>query len=70
YTSAGEYVSITVKKGGAEEGNPHQVDGITGATVTADGVSKMLYEGIKNYQPFLESLKGKEKPSVQGMLVE
>lgn len=70
YNNAGEYVSITVKKGGAEDGNPHQVDGITGATVTADGVSKMLYEGIKNYQPYLETLKGKEKPSVQGMLVE
>ena len=70
YDAAGEYVSISVKKGGAEDGNPHQVDGITGATVTSDGVTKMLYNGIKNYQPYLENLKGKKAPRVQGMLVE
>lgn len=70
YDESGDYVSVTVKKGGAEDGNPHQVDGITGATVTSDGVTKMLYNGIKNYQPYLEDLKEKKSPGVQGMLVE
>lgn len=64
----GQYVSILVKKGGAEKGNPHQVDGITGATITADGVSKMLENGLKYYLPYLEQLKAKE--NTQGMNIQ
>jgi Na+-transporting NADH:ubiquinone oxidoreductase subunit C len=65
----GEYVSVLVKKGGAEKGNPHQVDGITGATITADGVSAMLREGLKYYLPYLESQKG-SPADAQGMLIQ
>lgn len=64
----GQYVSILVKKGGAEKGNPHQVDGITGATITADGVSKMLESGLKYYLPYIEQLKAKE--NAQGMNIQ
>ena len=46
-----------MRKGGAEEGNPHQVDGISGATVTADGVTVMLKKGIKYYEPYLKKQK-------------
>lgn len=56
YTDNGRYVSITVRKGGARDPD-HEVDGITGATVTSDGVSDMLYDGIKNYEPFFEQVK-------------
>jgi Na+-transporting NADH:ubiquinone oxidoreductase subunit C len=52
----GEYVSIKVRKGGARDPQ-HEVDGISGATVTADGVSEMLYRGIKYYEPFLAEVK-------------
>ncbi len=52
----GEYVSIKVRKGGAKDPN-HEVDGISGATVTADGVSEMLYRGLKYYEPYLEKIK-------------
>lgn len=52
-----EYVSIDVIKGGAKPGNEHAVDGISGATVTADGVAEMLYRGIKYYEPYLSQLK-------------
>lgn len=52
----GEYVSVTVRKGGAK--NPeHEVDGISGATVTSDGVSEMLRRGIKYYEPYFNTLK-------------
>jgi len=52
----GEYTSILVRKGGAK--NPdYEVDGISGATVTADGVTEMLYRGIKYYEPYLASLR-------------
>ncbi len=54
---SGQFVSVLVKKGGAEKGNPHQVDGISGATVTADGVTEMLKRGLKYNEPYLKSLK-------------
>lgn len=53
----GDYVSIIVRKGGAQD-PVHEVDGITGATITADGVSAMMQKGIKNYLPYL---KGESK---------
>ena len=52
----GEYVSINVRKGGARD-KWHDVDGISGATVTADGVDEMLYRGIKYYEPYFEKAK-------------
>lgn len=56
YEEDGDYVSIKVRKGGARDPN-HEVDGISGATVTADGVSEMLYRGLKYYQPYLDKVK-------------
>jgi len=52
----GEYVSIKVRKGGARN-DTYEVDGISGATVTANGVEEMLYRGLKYYQPYLKDLK-------------
>ncbi|MEN0006421.1 MAG: FMN-binding protein, partial [Bacteroidota bacterium] len=52
----GEYVSVTVRKGGAKD-KDHEVDGISGATVTADGVTDMLYDGIKNYEPYFNKIR-------------
>lgn len=50
------YVSVAVVKGGVK--NPeHEVDGISGATITSTGVSKMMQEGIQAYLPYFESLK-------------
>ena len=51
-----EFVSILVRKGGAVD-LEHEVDGLSGATVTADGVTKMLYNGFKAYQPFIEQAR-------------
>lgn len=56
YEDDGDYVSIKVRKGGARDPD-HEVDGISGATVTADGVSEMLYRGLKYYQPYLDKVK-------------
>ena len=47
-----ELVSIKVVKGGAEEGDMHAVDGISGGTITADGVTDMLAERFGQYLPF------------------
>lgn len=52
----GDYVGITVRKGGAKD-TRYEVDGISGATITADGVTEMMQEDIENYQPIFEALK-------------
>ena len=53
----GEYVSVHVRKGGAKD-LTHEVDGLSGATVTANGVGEMLYRGIKYYEPYFDKAKG------------
>lgn len=65
YTDNGRYVSVDVRKGGARDPE-HEVDGISGATVTADGVADMLYSGIKAYEPYFNSLRRNET----GLLVK
>lgn len=51
----GEFVGINVRKGGATDANKlHEVDGLSGATVTADGVTDMIYNGLSAYQSFIE----------------
>ncbi len=55
-SETGEYVGITVRKGGAKN-TRYEVDGISGATITADGVTEMMQEDIENYQPIFAALK-------------
>jgi Na+-transporting NADH:ubiquinone oxidoreductase subunit C len=52
---ADQFVSIQVVKNGAS-GN-HQVDGISGGTITSVGVQNMLQNCISFYLPYFESLK-------------
>ncbi|MEE9372073.1 MAG: NADH:ubiquinone reductase (Na(+)-transporting) subunit C [Saprospiraceae bacterium] len=55
YDKVGNYTSVNVRKGGAR--NPiFEVDAISGATVTCDGVTDMLYDGIQYYLPYLKTL--------------
>lgn len=56
FTESGEYVSVDVVKGGAKD-IVHEVDGISGATITADGVADMMYSGLNLYRPYLETVK-------------
>mgnify|MGYP001166855891 CR=1 FL=1 len=53
--NSGVFVSIEVKKGGADEGSLHQVDGITGGTITSDGVSDMLYNTLSIYNHYFST---------------
>jgi len=46
-------VSIAINKKKNTIGKPHEVDGITGATVTSDGVSKFLKRDLERYKNFL-----------------
>jgi len=63
YDYNGNYTSVLVRKGGAKD-PVYEVDGISGATVTADGVSDMLKSGLAKYKPFLESMQ-KTTPKVK-----
>jgi len=56
YDEQGNYTSVVVRKGGARDPK-HDVDGVSGATVTCDGVTEMLQRGIKYYEPYFEKLK-------------
>jgi Na+-transporting NADH:ubiquinone oxidoreductase subunit C len=58
-----EFVSITVKKGGATEGSMHEVDGISGGTITSDGVTDMIKERVSRYIPYLKQNKLVENDS-------
>jgi Na+-transporting NADH:ubiquinone oxidoreductase subunit C len=51
--------SIVVRKGGAQD-DTYEVDGISGATVTADGVTEMLQRGIRYYEPYLNQLRNQQ----------
>ena len=56
YNNKGEIV-LNVRKGGARD-KTHEVDGISGATVTCVGVNDMIAEGLKLYEPFFDKQKG------------
>lgn len=49
-----KFVSIKLRKGGAQDPN-HEVDGISGGTKTADGVTNMLYTSLGHYLPLFEA---------------
>jgi len=44
--------SITVIKGKASIDDRHQVDGISGATITSNGVTTLLKRDLERYQPY------------------
>ena len=51
-----EFVSIIVQKGGAK-GDIHKVDGISGGTITSNGVSDMLSERLNMYLPYFNKIR-------------
>jgi len=65
FNSDDEFVSITVIKGGAPDGSMHAVDGISGGTITSDGVTDMIKERVSRYLPYIE----KNKPVVNDTLM-
>ena len=58
YDEQGKFTSVIVRKGGAKDPR-HEVDGISGATITSDGVTEMMYRGIGYYLPYFETLETK-----------
>lgn len=54
FNENGQYMSIKVKKGGATPGNPHEVDAISGGTITSNGVTEMIERTLKSYEQYLK----------------
>ena len=63
FNSNGELVGIKVLKGNNDPNNidkdDHEVDAISGSTITGDGVTDMIYERINNYLPYLSLVNDK-----------
>ena len=51
------FTPIKVIKGGPKEGDMHAVDGISGGTITSNGVSDMLSERLRLYLPYFNRMK-------------
>jgi Na+-transporting NADH:ubiquinone oxidoreductase subunit C len=54
FDESGDFVSITILKGGASPNNMHAVDAISGATITSKGVTEMLKKTLSNYIPYFK----------------
>lgn len=57
YDEAGDFRPVTVVKGTAPPDDPHRVDGISGGTITSNGVTNMLRDGLEVYKSYFEKLK-------------
>ena len=51
FDTSGDLVGISVSK----TNNDHEVDAISGATITGDGVSDMIIERLQHYLPYLKA---------------
>ena len=50
-------VGVTLKKGGADKSNAHEVDAITGGTKTSDGVTAMISDCLNYYKPYFDAVR-------------
>jgi len=61
----GEVVSITVKKGtvdpNIEREKKHMVDGLSGATITCNGVTRFVKKDLDTYEPYFAKQPGRQK---------
>lgn len=58
FDDTGLFASIRVLKGsGNEVDSPHEVDGLSGATMTINGVTNMFYDELSNYLPYFKKNK-------------
>ncbi|MCB8964588.1 MAG: NADH:ubiquinone reductase (Na(+)-transporting) subunit C [Bacteroidales bacterium] len=57
FDNSNRFVSISVVKGGADKGNPHAVDAISGGTITSVGLETMVRDCLSGYQAFFNKQK-------------
>ena len=68
-----DLTSIKVVKGGAAKTDDYAVDGISGGTITSDGVTDMLFERLNMYLPYITKVKSeieeKNKVDIDSVLM-
>ncbi|MEZ4700799.1 MAG: NADH:ubiquinone reductase (Na(+)-transporting) subunit C [Rhodothermales bacterium] len=59
FDDAGTLQSIRVLKGSGHDtsNQPHAVDGLSGATMTSNGVTRMFANELKNYAPYFKKVR-------------
>lgn len=59
FNESGDLVSVSMQKGEGNDygGYPHKVDGLSGSTLTANGVNKMFSSYLNLYQPYINQVK-------------
>jgi len=59
YDPDGSFASISVLKGSGHdiEEEPHEVDGVSGATMTSNGVTDMFQDELNNYTPYFNKIR-------------
>ena len=61
YDASGAFKGVEISKSNADPNNEdkkdNQVDAISGATITGNGVGAMINSGIRSYLPYFETLK-------------
>ncbi|PKP22848.1 MAG: NADH:ubiquinone reductase (Na(+)-transporting) subunit C [Bacteroidetes bacterium HGW-Bacteroidetes-21] len=57
FDETGNYTSIKITKPGTTAPTIHNVDGISGGTITSNGLGLMLKTGLENYIPFITTKK-------------
>jgi Na+-transporting NADH:ubiquinone oxidoreductase subunit C len=55
FDATSTFISIKVVKGGGTQGRPHEVDAISGGTITSQGVEKMLLDNLSDYLNFFKA---------------
>lgn len=55
--ASGSLIGINVKKGGAAPDDPHAVDGLSGATITGDGVQRFVLHDLETYEPYFQKFQ-------------
>lgn len=61
FDNNGELTSVTIMKGSVDNNDPksvHQVDGISGSTLTCKGVNDFIKKDLMSYKPFFNKMKG------------
>lgn len=66
FDDSGELRPVEMLKGeGNADLNQYQVDGLSGATMTAKGVNRMIESYLQCYEPYIEKVKTNQKVAVK-----
>lgn len=64
------FKSVKAVKGGGTANKPHEVDAISGGTITSDGVSNMIAERVQRYIPYIEKVRASQEAAKAEMTQE